>query len=205
MTGQHDISINRPDGRQAESGSAISTGALNVVTRNMATRAGDEVIDTARHWSRQASSERAAADDRYVNDHDRTADGLRQAFSELAGLDISDVNPLDAHTNPYEFAEIQRSDPSLKHLWVKGAEFHIVNGLLYKRIACNVISDRDLALVVPAKYQTEVIEVAHKGVLSAHGGVSNTEKRLLALFYFPKMRQKVKRFVKSCHECQMTS
>ena len=210
MTGQHDISINRIDGRQAERGSAdVSTGALNVVTRHMTTRPGDEVIDTARQRSRQPSSERAAADDRHVNGHDRTADGLRQAFSELAGLDTSDLNPLDAQTNPSEFAEHQRNDPSLQHLWIKAqkgsAEFHIVNGLLYKRIACNVISDRDLALVVPAKYQAEVIEVAHKGILSAHGGVSNTEKRLLALFYFPKMRQKVKRFVKSCHECQMTS
>ena len=55
------------------------------------------------------------------------------------------------------------------------------------------MAEHEYALVVPAKYEQEIIEVAHRGILSGHSGVSSTEKRIIALFYFQKMRQKVQK------------
>jgi len=63
----------------------------------------------------------------------------------------------------------------------------------------------DFALVVPTQRQTEIIEMAHGGRLGSHFGVKKTEQRIAAVFYFPKMRQKIRHYIKYCRKCQMIS
>ena len=193
------------DGRPGQNANTASE-----VTRNRASEAiyaGSKVDHQRRD---DLSGGALSAENRQTaNDCDRPTDELRRAFAEMTAIDVNDnVNPLPDGTS--EFAAEQSADPSLKHLWVKANngsnELKIGNGLLFKRVPNSVVTpDFDFALVIPTKYQQEIIRTAHKGMISAHSGVANTEKRISALFYFPKMRYKIKQYVKSCHECQMTS
>ncbi len=58
-------------------------------------------------------------------------------------------------------------------------------------------------IVVPTKYRSEVLELAHSFPMSGHLGVNKTEDRSLQHFYWPKFRRSVAEFVRTCHVCQM--
>ena len=57
-------------------------------------------------------------------------------------------------------------------------------------------------IVVPTKYRTEILELAHSLPMSGHLGVNKTQDRIIQHFYWPKLRS-VAEFVKTCHVCQM--
>ncbi len=58
-------------------------------------------------------------------------------------------------------------------------------------------------IVVPTKYRSKILELAHSLPMSGHFGVNKTEDRLLQHFYWPKLRRSVAEFVKTCYGCQM--
>lgn len=50
----------------------------------------------------------------------------------------------------------------------------------------------------------ELLEEAHSSLLAGYGGVKRTLVRLAAIFFWPKMRASVERFVATCITCQQT-
>ena len=58
-------------------------------------------------------------------------------------------------------------------------------------------------LVIPDKYRSQLMLLAHENNLSGHLGVSKTFKKVAESFYWPQMRQDVKRHVLSCKVCQL--
>ena len=59
-------------------------------------------------------------------------------------------------------------------------------------------------IVLPKMYRSNVLKIAHEAPLAGHVGVNKTVKRILQHFYWPKVRQDVSEFCKTCHVCQMT-
>jgi len=135
-----------------------------------------------------------------------------QTVRELSDIDISpyaDDSSAINQTSP-EFAHEQETDPTLRHLWVKAqtgsSEFSVIEGFLYRKVPVNIPSMHEYALVVHnSKFQSDLIHMAHSNPLSGHQGICKTEQRLAALFYFSKMRKKIKEFVRFCEKCQMTA
>lgn len=60
-------------------------------------------------------------------------------------------------------------------------------------------------LVVPSSLAMHVISLAHDVLLSGHLGVTKTVRRILCVFFVPKLWQLVRSYVSSCDICQMTS
>ena len=58
-------------------------------------------------------------------------------------------------------------------------------------------------IVVPKKYRSAILHMAHEAPLSGHLGVNKTYKKILSNFYWPNLFKDVSEFCKSCHECQM--
>ena len=58
-------------------------------------------------------------------------------------------------------------------------------------------------IVVPRVYRDKILEVGHNNILSGHFGVDKTCRRIRKNFYWPGMKKDIKRFVKSCHQCQL--
>ena len=58
-------------------------------------------------------------------------------------------------------------------------------------------------IVVPKIYRTEILSLAHETPFSGHLGVNKTYNRILSHFYWPKLRNDVVNFCKTCHTCQM--
>ncbi|XP_069167982.1 uncharacterized protein [Procambarus clarkii] len=58
-------------------------------------------------------------------------------------------------------------------------------------------------IVVPAVFQSKLLETAHADRFVGHGGVSKTFHRLAKSFYWLHMKKDIRRFCKTCHACQM--
>nr|XP_034327265.1 uncharacterized protein LOC117689714 [Crassostrea gigas]XP_034327266.1 uncharacterized protein LOC117689714 [Crassostrea gigas] len=60
-------------------------------------------------------------------------------------------------------------------------------------------------LIVPKKFRTKVLALAHEAPMSGHLGISRTIDRVLAEFYWPGVQSDVRRFCQSCDICQRTT
>ena len=59
-------------------------------------------------------------------------------------------------------------------------------------------------LVVPTRFRTKVMRVAHKTVLAGHMATKKTMNRVQRHFYWPGLQGDVRRFCQSCDVCQRT-
>ena len=58
-------------------------------------------------------------------------------------------------------------------------------------------------IVVPRAYRKTVIGLAHDTPMSGHLGVTKTYHKVLAHFFWPKMRRDIVNYCRSCHVCQV--
>ena len=127
---------------------------------------------------------------------------------KLGRIDTSD-NDLhnDTDTTQTDFKEEQKGDNTLADLCHKAelgvGWLTVMDGLLYRKIPDHVDSETGWALVLPKKYADKVNRAAHSAPTAGHFGVKKCEKLIAALFFFPKMRQKIGQFIRTCRECQM--
>jgi RNase H-like domain found in reverse transcriptase/Integrase zinc binding domain/Chromo (CHRromatin Organisation MOdifier) domain len=74
---------------------------------------------------------------------------------------------------------------------------HYDNGLYWLR-------KRPTAVVVPnvKEIKMRILREAHDSPYSGHGGLNRTMRTLIRYFWWPKMRQEVDDYIKTCHLCQ---
>lgn len=130
----------------------------------------------------------------------KTKNPLKVAETELADHD--------------QFVIMQQNDASLKKYWQlvgkdiqskKGvARFEERNGLLYRKYTPHHDQREIKQLVVPKEIRTEVMKVAHEGLLSGHCGTKRTRERVTSNFFWRNLAQDVSRFCRSCALCQKT-
>ena len=58
-------------------------------------------------------------------------------------------------------------------------------------------------VVVPPLYCNDVLKLEHETPLTGHLGVNKTYRKILNDFYWPGLRQDVKRFCRTCSTCQI--
>ena len=108
-----------------------------------------------------------------------------------------------------EFQRAQQSDSTLQSCWVRARtnsnEFVIFDGILYKKIPGHILSEHEYSLVVPSEYHDQLLNMAHNSKAGAHLGVRKTLDRIQSVFFFPRIRQKIKDHIKACRECQLTA
>jgi hypothetical protein len=60
-------------------------------------------------------------------------------------------------------------------------------------------------LVVPRRFRSKVLSLAHESIMTGHLGVSRTTKKVLAEFFWPGVQADIRRFCRSCDICQRTT
>lgn len=81
-------------------------------------------------------------------------------------------------------------------------QFQIKGDLLYKMVRDRVTQTVGLRLLVPTEFRQGLLENAHSSLPSGHMGMARTLKKLASQYYWPKMQVTVRRFVRTCTECQ---
>jgi len=121
---------------------------------------------------------------------------------------LSSVELLTASgENKEEFVALQRADESLKTCWMqaksadeKATPFLTKDDVLYHRAALSGFEVDQL--VVPTAKRQMVLDRSHCGEWASHFSARNTQKRLSAYFYWPKIKAQVQTFVTTCELCQ---
>ena len=58
-------------------------------------------------------------------------------------------------------------------------------------------------IVVPPNCCTDVLKLGYATPMAGHLGVNKTYQHILNHFYWPGIKENVRQFCKSCHECQV--
>lgn len=86
----------------------------------------------------------------------------------------------------------------------KYPDFKVENDILYKHVLVQQkISDNipEWKIVVPSPNRKEIMNMYHDDPLAAHLGVYKTISRVSLLYYWPRMRNSIKRYVLNCKVC----
>ena len=80
------------------------------------------------------------------------------------------------------------------------------SGILYREFQAPTVDNNNafLQVVVPSKYRSEVMKLAHESLLGGHLGSQKTCDRVLTNFFWPGIQSSVRRFAQSCDICQRT-
>ena len=78
----------------------------------------------------------------------------------------------------------------------KGTNFREIDGILYH------LEDHCPRIFVPYAKRKAVLQACHDNVLAGHLGQKVTLERVRAKFWWPKLRQEVANYVRSCDRCQ---
>ncbi|KAL0147780.1 hypothetical protein M9458_056923, partial [Cirrhinus mrigala] len=109
-----------------------------------------------------------------------------------------------------ELVEAQGKDQGLEKFFALAATgpdkgYLVQNGLLLRKWSSCVdpdVADQVMQVVVPDKYRDLVLKTAH-GIESGHFGVKKTYNHILRYFYWPRIKRDVRKFVRTCHVCQV--
>ena len=118
----------------------------------------------------------------------------------------SDINPViqiirSTNIKP-KWSDVSHLSCESKILLSEWERLVLKNDLLYRKWENVQGTICWLQLVLPCEYRELVLEQSHDNVLAGHCGVTRTLQKLKKRFFFPKMRDFVKHWVKTCSICQ---
>ena len=131
----------------------------------------------------------------------------------MVNLDTKDL--IENYTNSLRYREIYNyiADGRLpgniitqKKIAGKAANYVVVNGLLFK-IAQHKESGKwvyCLLLVIPEKFETNILNMYHSSLLAMHQGPYRTFLTMRKQFYFPNMLLKMQKYIEAYALCQRT-
>ena len=131
----------------------------------------------------------------------------------MVNLDTKDL--IESYTKSLRYREIDnyivdgRLPGNLitqKKIAGEAANYIVVNGLLFK-IAQHKESGKwmhYLLLVIPEKFETNILNMYHNSLLAMHQGPYHTFLTMRKQFYFPNMLPKIQKYIEACTLCQRT-
>ena len=129
----------------------------------------------------------------------------------MVNLDTKDL--IESYTKSLRYHEIYNyiADGRLpgnaitqKKIAGEAANYVVVNGLLFK-ITQHKESGKwthYLPLVIPEKFETNILNMYHNSLLAMHQGPYRTFLTMRKQFYFPNMLPKIQKYIEACTLCQ---
>jgi len=154
--------------------------------------------------------------DNMVTENDEITDeDIDDVITEFSSIDMSDCETLTENVTESEtemardFRRAQNADKALDSYRTRAEagsrEYVIKDGLLLKHAPSSATTtDPTYVLVLPKSHETETIRAAHSSLFGGHLGVRKTVQRISNDFFLPRAKSKIARYVRCCHEYQMT-
>ena len=165
-------------------------------------------------WKLPATDEKLKTDS--IQSMSAVMTRAQAAKQEKPTTTLKTKSPIDAGVTADQFAEKQKSDPTLDRYFelaktgqkssVKGKSttwFEVKSDLLYRKF----LSDSGQLvkqLIVPTTLRSKVLKLAHEAMFGAHLGIKKTSDKIMQCFYWPGLQNDVSRYCNSCDICQRT-
>ncbi|XP_068203542.1 uncharacterized protein [Palaemon carinicauda] len=115
--------------------------------------------------------------------------------------------------NRNDLVRVQNEDIEIKNIKIKlkegkGVDYEVDNEVLYKVIVHirkregNLLKHR--VIVVPSKFRNGILRKAHDDLFAGHLGITKTFDRVRKNFYWKGLKRDVKKYCKTCHQCQIS-
>ncbi|XP_068246894.1 uncharacterized protein [Palaemon carinicauda] len=115
--------------------------------------------------------------------------------------------------NRDDLVRVQNEDIEIKNIKIKlkegkGVDYEVDNEVLYKVIVPirkregNLLKHR--VIVVPSKFRNGILRKAHDDLFAGHLGITKTFDRVRKNFYWKGLKRDVKKYCKTCHQCQIS-
>ena len=148
-------------------------------------------------------------------------DTFFQKLNEKENLKASSLSDKDKSTgelSKQRLIDEQRKDTELRDLYKITVDyedidteqkcFYIKNNVLMRKWRPLDANQNETwkvihQIVVPNIYRNDILSMAHDLPMSGHLGVNKTYTKILNHFFWPKMKQDVIEYCRSCHTCQM--
>ena len=170
-------------------------------------------------WKGEGSASKAPSDhpsSPEIEEYRLAPVSTRATSTEEAAEPIPEDITLQPLCNREEFRRLQEADASLKSWWehcrketTVGGRGGILkmyvkrDGLLHQ--VTTKEGQQQALLVIPEPLRKQVLYMGHHNPLSGHFGLSKTQARIQKYFSWPRFADDVSRYVRSCHQCQLTS
>jgi hypothetical protein len=155
-----------------------------------------------------------------TRDFDQTANvvmtraGVIRASKPLKPLNVTQSNVSNV-VNVKNLVQLQKDDKSLDKIRnltdkrKRGKNVHWFShegDILYRYFQSPLVNGGKVLrqVVVPKSLRTQVMTIAHDGILAGHMGIQKTKNRIQLCFYWPGIEGDVTRYCKSCDVCQRT-
>ena len=96
---------------------------------------------------------------------------------------------------------IARESPATRNLWLLWQQLVLKDGVLFKRWETPDGTRSHLQLVVPQELQSAVLQATHDAVTSAHLGVKKTTEKTKRQFYWYRLKETVRDWIRKCAKC----
>ena len=131
----------------------------------------------------------------------------------MVNLDTKDL--IEAYDTSIRFRDIYRyvQDGRLpgnintqKKITGEANSYVVMNNLLFKVVQYKESGKwaHYLPLVIPEKYESNIINMYHNSLVAMHQGPYRTFLTIRKQFYFPNMLPKLQRYIEACMICQRT-
>ena len=105
----------------------------------------------------------------------------------------------ESHTRP-DRQRVQDKSPTVRHLWLLWEQLVLIDGILYKKWDDGPTRSH-LTLVTPKTLINTILEANHDAILSGHLGFKKSLSRIRQNYYWFKMRDSVRNYVRACSVC----
>lgn len=123
------------------------------------------------------------------------SDALSRSFPDISVIDVTTFKPDTWYTAMID--KVNNNPESFP-------TFKVENNVLYKHVfSPNPISSNlsNWKIVVPNPNRIDVLKTFHDDQTSAHLGISKTIARISEIYYWPKLRSTVSRYINKCSVC----
>ena len=204
----NDIAVGSPvtfpivnDGKKIEIVSCDSKWncPVNVVTRSMAKQVvpevGSEINDVV------VDNVQFEEDDGSTVNVDRVHSDVSVVHSDQVSWDQDSLK--EEQLKEFEIYDSVDNEPDevMKPMivWLDGLLYRFSRDVKAPAEKCEVKKQ----IMVPSVFRKQLVSLAHEDHLSGHFGVKKTLGRLITHFYWPNIKKDCKRFVNTCHVCQV--
>ena len=97
--------------------------------------------------------------------------------------------------------QIARESPATRNMWLLWQQLVLRDGVLFKRWVTPDKTQSHLQLLVPRELKTAVLRASHDAVTSAHLGVKKTTQKIKRQFYWYRLKETVRDWVRKCAKC----
>jgi hypothetical protein len=161
--------------------------------KNCSKQNGTETVKVVQTRGQENSQQQRTQTDQQTNWFSPyTPDELKE--SQENDPEIAPVLTWKEQQNRPDASQVMSYSPVTRNLWLQWDSLKVKEGILYKQ----GINEKELRIILPPALQEKAMEAAHDNIFSGHLGEKKTYKKLVRLFYWYQMKERVRDYITCC-------